>query len=92
MGQHARFASDEALWRSAVLLNTTAPRPAFNLALALRKEGRIAEAIAWLVDTARRAEHDPHAADYRDRVRVQFMAIEMTGIPVCDSAWLQPVC
>ena len=92
LGQHARFASDEALWRQAVLMNHSSPRPTFNLALALRQEGRTAEALAWLAETVRRAEHQPHEDEFRARVRVQIMAIEMTGVQVCDSALWQPYC
>lgn len=90
--QQAVWSDDVRLWREAVVLNRTSPRPAFNLAVLIRQQGRFAEAIAWLVDASRRAEGHRDESRFRDAIRVQFMAMEMTGMRICDSDWLQPYC
>lgn len=77
------WSSDVELWSVAVLWNVTAPRPAFNLGLALRKQGRAAEAVEWFVRAVERAAKTPRAGDYRQAVDRQFLALEMTGFDAC---------
>lgn len=92
VGQQRRFASDEALWSEAVVSNRTSPRAAFNLAKALREQGRYGQAVGWLVETSRRAEGHPDASVFRVAVQTQFLAMEMTGFRACDSDWLHSYC
>lgn len=86
------WASDERLWAAAVAVNATSPRPAFNYALALRKQGRYLEAADWLVRAAERAAGHPREADYRRAIAAQFFAIEAAGVFLCDVPTLQPLC
>lgn len=86
------WASDEALWSVAVRLNRTSPRPAFNYGLALRHAGHVDRAAFWLAMAADRATGHPREADYRRAVQAQFMAIELSGVPICASASVQPYC
>lgn len=86
------WASDTTLWAAAVAVNSTSPRPAFNYALALRKAGRGLEAVPWLVKAADRATGHAREADYRKAVAMQFFALEVAGVHVCDSPSLQAYC
>lgn len=78
------WSSDAALWSAAVQWNTTAPRPAYNLGVALRKQGRPIEAVRWLTLAVERASGTPKAAEYLRAVQAQFFAMEITGFYPCD--------
>lgn len=92
VSQEQRWATDLSLWEAAVKVNRTSPRPAYNLALALRKDHRYDRAAFWLVETVERARGSADEAAIRARVRDQFAAIELEGYLICDSASARPYC
>lgn len=84
--------SDSAVWAVAVQMNLVSPRPAYNHALALRKDGRYGDAVEALLDVVQRAKGSPQEVAWRQAVQSQFMAIELAGVPVCESSRVRPYC
>lgn len=90
--QQRQWASDVALWTVAVKANPTAPRPAFNLAVALRKSGANDRALYWLAEAGLRAQSTGQDDEYLSRIASQLHILELGGFYACDSPWLQRYC
>lgn len=89
--QLGRWRNDVALWRSAVLVSGS-PRATLNLAIALRQAGRSEGAILALQETWLLAAGRPDGQRYRDAVAKQVFYLELTGVDVCGSDSLRPLC
>lgn len=91
-GQVRTWASDVSLWKHAAAVNTTSPRPAFNLGLAYRQVGLTEHAAIWFMAAVERSKGTPAEPEYRARVSIQFAVLEAYGVFLCDSPSVRPYC
>lgn len=90
--QQAVWMDDVSLWRQAVRVAPQSPRAAINLALAYRKAGDREAAVMWLIRADALVEGHPREASYRRVIWAHVGALQMAGVPVCDSLLLSRYC
>lgn len=82
------WSSDVTLWAQAADANRTAPRPAFNLALAHQRAGRLDAATRWYAAAMDRAATHRQRDEYRARIQQQIAVMEHYGYFACvEGLW-----
>ncbi len=90
--QQRTWRSDVALWAQAAEWNRGSARVAYNYGLALRKAGDVSASVSWFLEASHRAQRTPEEANYKQAIKRQLEAVEMSGYPVCHLPDVQPFC
>lgn len=90
--QIPRFQSDLRLWGAAVRVTPFLPRPALNYATALRRAGRVEDALPWFIRAHAFADRSVRAQEIRAGVRAQLLFLTAFGEDVCSRPDVQPYC